>query len=54
VLYVQTDKTLRNWEPYGTDFEAVISDLNGLSKIQLKDVQNGLSKLIKRYKLKRA
>jgi ADP-heptose:LPS heptosyltransferase len=52
VLYVQSDKSLRIWEPYNTDYEAVITDIDDLTKIEFKDVQKGLDKLIKRHKSK--
>jgi ADP-heptose:LPS heptosyltransferase len=48
VLYVQSDKALRIWEPYGTDYEVVITDVDDLSTIQVSDVQTSFMKLIER------
>jgi ADP-heptose:LPS heptosyltransferase len=50
VLYVQSDKTLRIWEPYGTDYEVVVTDVDDLSTIPVADVQGALKKLIERIK----
>jgi ADP-heptose:LPS heptosyltransferase len=52
VLYVQSDKTLRIWEPYGTDCETVITNVDDLSKIPVIDVQAALQKLIARNRIK--
>jgi ADP-heptose:LPS heptosyltransferase len=49
VLYVQSDKALRIWEPYGTDYEVVVTDVDDLSTIHITDVQTALKKLIGRY-----
>jgi ADP-heptose:LPS heptosyltransferase len=48
VLYVQSDKTLRIWEPYGTDYETLVTDQNDLSTISAESVQYALRKLIER------
>jgi ADP-heptose:LPS heptosyltransferase len=48
VLYVQSDKALRIWEPYGTDYEVVVTDVDDLSTIPFRDVQAALEKLINR------
>jgi ADP-heptose:LPS heptosyltransferase len=48
VLYVQSDKTLRIWEPYGTDYEVVVTDVDDLSTIPFRDVQTAFEKLITR------
>lgn len=52
VLYVQSDKALRIWEPYGTDYEVVVTDVDDLSTIPVTDVQATLKKLIDRYRIK--
>ncbi|RPI03067.1 MAG: glycosyltransferase family 9 protein [Ignavibacteriae bacterium] len=48
VLYVQSDKSLRIWEPYGTDYEAVITDVDDLSTIPVTAVEEAFRKLIAR------
>ena len=50
VLYVQSDKSLRIWEPYKTDYEVVVADVDDLSTIQVSDVQTAFTKLIERYR----
>jgi ADP-heptose:LPS heptosyltransferase len=50
VLYVQSNKALRIWEPYNTDFEAVITDIDDLSMIPVASVQESLKKLIERHR----
>ena len=52
VLYVQSDKSLRIWEPYGTEYEAVVTDVDNLSTIPVTDVQAALKKLIERSRIK--
>jgi ADP-heptose:LPS heptosyltransferase len=52
VLYVQSDKTLRIWEPYRTDHEVVVTDVDDLSTIPVTDVQAALKKLIERWRIK--
>ena len=52
VLYVQSDKTLRIWEPYGTDYEVVVTDVDDLSTIPVTNVQVALMRLIERYRIK--
>jgi ADP-heptose:LPS heptosyltransferase len=51
VLYVQSDKSLRIWEPYGTDFETIVTDKNDLSTIPADSVQRALRKLIERRQI---
>ncbi len=46
VLYVQSDKALRIWEPYKTDYEVVVTDVDDLSNIQVADVEAAFEKLI--------
>ena len=48
VLYVQSDKALRIWEPYGTDYEVVVTNVDDLSTIQVADVEAAFEKLIGR------
>jgi ADP-heptose:LPS heptosyltransferase len=50
VLYVQSDKSLRIWEPYGTEYEVVVTDVDDLSTIPVADVQAALKKLVSRYR----
>lgn len=52
VLYVQSDKTLRIWEPYKTDCEVVVTNVDDLSTISITDVQAALKKLIERNRIK--
>jgi ADP-heptose:LPS heptosyltransferase len=48
VLYVQSNKALRIWEPYRTDYECIVTDGNDLSKIPIAQVQDALGRLIRR------
>jgi len=52
VLYVQSNKALRIWEPYGTDYECIVTDVDDLSMIPVKQVQDAFGKLISRSKKK--
>jgi ADP-heptose:LPS heptosyltransferase len=52
VLYVQSNKSLRIWEPYGTDYEVVVTDVDDLSSISVTEVQSALKKLTGRYRIK--
>jgi ADP-heptose:LPS heptosyltransferase len=52
VLYVQSNKALRIWEPYGIEYEVVVTDVDDLSTIPVKDVQTALKKLIDRNRKK--
>jgi ADP-heptose:LPS heptosyltransferase len=52
VLYVQSDKALRIWEPYGADYEVVVTDVDDLSTIPVTSVESALKKLIDRYRIK--
>jgi ADP-heptose:LPS heptosyltransferase len=52
VLYVQSDKALRIWEPYGTEYEVVVTDVDDLSTIPVTSVQAALKKLIDRVRRK--
>jgi ADP-heptose:LPS heptosyltransferase len=48
VLYVQSDKSLRIWEPYKTDYEVVVTDVDDLSTIPVSDVQTAFKMLRER------
>jgi len=48
VLYVQSNKTLRIWEPYGTDYECIVTEADDLSMIPVAQVQEALERLIRR------
>ena len=48
VLYVQSDKALRIWEPYGSDFEVVVTDVDDLSTIPVEEVQRACTVLMNR------
>jgi ADP-heptose:LPS heptosyltransferase len=48
VLYVQSNKALRIWEPFGTDYEVLVTAVDELSRISVEDVQDALKKLIQR------
>ena len=52
VLYVQSDKSLRIWEPYNTEYEAVVTEVDDLSTISVADVEDAFRKLIARRRLK--
>jgi len=51
VLYVQSDKSLRIWEPYGAEHEVVVTDVDNLSTIPVTDVEAAFTKLIERYRI---
>jgi ADP-heptose:LPS heptosyltransferase len=48
VLYVQSDKALRIWEPYGIDYEALVTDVDDLSTIPASAVIRSVQALLKR------
>jgi ADP-heptose:LPS heptosyltransferase len=52
VLYVQSNKSLRIWEPYGTDYEVVVTAVDDLSTISVAEVLSALKKLTERYRIK--
>lgn len=52
VLYVQSNKALRIWEPYGTDYECIVTDVDDLSMIPVTQVQDALGRLIQRSRKK--
>jgi ADP-heptose:LPS heptosyltransferase len=45
VLYVQSNKELKIWEPYGIDYETIVTDVDKLSTISVEEVIRGLEKL---------
>ena len=52
VLYVQSNKALRIWEPYGTDYECIVTDGDDLSMIPVKQVQDALGRLVRQSRKK--
>jgi ADP-heptose:LPS heptosyltransferase len=48
VLYVQSNKSLRIWEPYGTDCECVVTNVDDLSRIPVIQVQDAFRRLVQR------
>jgi ADP-heptose:LPS heptosyltransferase len=52
VLYVQSNKALRIWEPYGTDCECIVTDVDDISMIPVAQVQDAFGKLIRRSQKK--
>ncbi|MGA3286640.1 MAG: glycosyltransferase family 9 protein [Bacteroidota bacterium] len=52
VLYVQSNKALCIWEPYGTDYECIVTDADDLSMIPVTQVQDALERLIRRSRKK--
>ena len=48
VLYVQSDKGLRIWEPYGTEYETLVTDVDDLRTIPVADVATATEKLLQR------
>jgi ADP-heptose:LPS heptosyltransferase len=48
VLYVQSNKALRIWEPYKIDNECIVTDADDLSMIPVAQVQDALGRLIRR------
>ncbi len=48
VLYIQSNKALRIWEPYRTDYECIVTDVDDLSMIPVTQVQDALGRLIRR------
>lgn len=48
VLYVQSNKKLRIWEPYGIDCECLVTDIDDLTNISVTEVKDALDKLVKR------
>ena len=48
VLYVQSNKDLRIWEPYGSLSETVVTDVDDLRRISQTEVSNAVGRLIRR------
>lgn len=52
VLYVQSDKDLRVWEPYGSLSESVVTDVDDLRTIPVELVVQAVDRLVKAMKSK--
>jgi len=48
VLYVQSNKNLRIWEPYGSDSEVLVTDVDDLTTIPPADVFSAISRLLQK------
>lgn len=48
VMYVQSNKNLRIWEPYGIEYETVVTDVDDLSTIPLEQVTSAFERLTQR------
>lgn len=48
VLYVQSDKNLRIWDPYGSPTEALVADVDDLSVISPESVLEAMKRLLTR------
>ncbi|MFH0989805.1 MAG: glycosyltransferase family 9 protein [bacterium] len=48
VLYVQSNKELRIWEPYGVDCEALVTEIDDLRTIPVEKVEQAFRSLYKR------
>ena len=48
VLYVQSDKNLRIWQPYGSLSEAVVTDVDDLRTIPQQEVFSAVNRLIEK------
>jgi ADP-heptose:LPS heptosyltransferase len=48
VLYVQSNKDLKIWEPFNTEYEAIITDVDDLSTISEKEVETAIGRIIER------
>ncbi|MGB2867164.1 MAG: glycosyltransferase family 9 protein [Bacteroidota bacterium] len=51
VLYVQSDKSLRIWEPYGTEYEILVTEKDDLSTIPASDVTTAFERLYERTRI---
>jgi ADP-heptose:LPS heptosyltransferase len=47
-LYVQSNKNLRIWEPYGVDYETIVTAIDDLSTIPFEQVTAAFERLIQR------
>ncbi|MBN1399126.1 MAG: glycosyltransferase family 9 protein [Bacteroidetes bacterium] len=52
ILYVQSNKELRIWEPRETDCECIITDVDDISTISVKQVEDAFKKLFMRTQKK--
>ncbi len=48
VLYVQSNKNLRIWEPFNTEFETIVTDVDDLSSISENDVKKAVDRIIRK------
>ncbi len=48
ILYVQSNKELRIWEPRNTDCECIVTDVDDISTISVKQVEEAFKKLVVR------
>ncbi|MBI3788323.1 MAG: glycosyltransferase family 9 protein [Ignavibacteriales bacterium] len=48
VLYVQSNKELRIWEPYGSDAETLVADVNDLKVISLESVFAAIQRMVEK------
>jgi ADP-heptose:LPS heptosyltransferase len=51
VMYVQSNKELRIWEPYGSLSETVVTDIDDLGQISQTEVFNAVDRLIRQIGL---
>jgi ADP-heptose:LPS heptosyltransferase len=51
VLYVQTSKSLRIWEPYNVDYETLVTDSDDLSSIPFQAVLSAFERMLNRIQL---
>ncbi len=48
VLYVQSNKELRIWEPFHTEYEAIVTNVDDLGTISEKEVENAVDHIIRK------
>lgn len=48
VLYVQSNKELRIWEPYGSDAETLVADVDDLTVISLESVFAAIQRMVEK------
>jgi ADP-heptose:LPS heptosyltransferase len=51
VLYVQSNKNLRIWEPYNVDCETLVTEIDDLSSIPLNSVLSAFERILNRNQL---
>lgn len=49
VLYVQSNKELRIWEPYGSDSETLVADVDDLKVISLESVYTAVQRMVEKF-----